>query len=386
MPSTHTRTAAVLLVAAVVAPGRALAAQEPAVPADTAPATARTVVLPVLASAPETGVQYGATALRVWQPADTGTRPSSVQLLGLYTAKAQARLVLDVDRWTASNRWRALGRLEWQRFPLPYFGIGDDAPDAAEETYTPRGVLGFLTVQRRVRGPLYVFGGYRFQDLAIRELDPRGVLVAGTVPGSRGSRAAQLQAGLLHDSRDNIFASTRGSYAQLTLGTAADWLGSDFTFRRVQLDARHFVPLGDAPAAGFRRVLALQGVFEGTGGTAPFDQLSMVGNSNWTRGYVRGRFRDRYLLAGQAEYRAPWFFGIGDGWLARERLGYAVFAGGGTVAPRAGDLVSGARFLPSVGLGGRYLLIPRSGTTVRVDYAFGTAGQSGLYLSFNEAF
>jgi outer membrane protein assembly factor BamA len=310
-----------------------------------------------------------------------------VQLLALYTAKAQARAVLDLDRWSAANRWRLTGRLEWQRFPLPYFGVGDQAPARAEEIYTPRGLLGFATLQRRVRGPLYAFGGYRWQDLAILDLDPAGALVAGTVPGSRGSRAAQLQAGLLHDSRDNIFASTRGSFAQLTAGAAAPWLGSAFAFRRVQLDARHFVPLGALGdrAAGMRRVLALQGVVEGTGGTVPLDLLPQVGNSNWTRGYVRGRFRDRYLLAAQAEYRAPWFFGIGDGWLARERLGYAVFAGGGAVAPRAGDLF-GARFLPSVGLGGRYLLLPRSGTTVRVDYGVGTAGQSGLYLNFNEAF
>ena len=341
--------------------------------------TARTVVLPVLASAPETGLQYGATALRVWQPADTGTRPSSVQLLALHTAKRQLRFVADLDRWTAGNRWRVTGRLEWQRFPLPYFGVGDRTPAVAEETYTPRGLLGFATVQRHLRGPLYAFGGWRFQDLAIVGTDSTGVLRTGAVAGSRGSRVGQLQAGALWDTRDNIFASTRGSFVQLTGWSAAPAFGSAFTFQRVTLDARHFLPLGP------RRVLALQGVFEGTGGTAPFDQLSLVGSSNYLRGYVRGRFRDRHLIAAQAEYRAPFFFGLGDGRLSRDRLGYVLFAGGGAVAPRVGDLRD-ARFLPSVGAGARYVLLPRSGTTVRIDYGVGTAGQAGLYLSFNEAF
>jgi hypothetical protein len=368
------------LLLGVAAPLAALGAQPPADSVQAPAPAVRTVVLPVLGAAPETGLQYGATALRVWEPADGATRPTSVQLLGLLTAESQLRAVLDWDRWSAGNVWRVTGRAEWQRYPLPYFGVGDRAPDAAEEIYTPRGVLGFATVQRRLRGPLYAVGGWRYQSLAVVETDTAGVLRAGLVPGSRGSRVGQLQAGALLDTRDNIFASTRGAFVQLTASSAAPAFGSAFTFQRLQLDARRFVALGP------RRVLAFQGVFEGTRGTAPLDQLSLTGSSSYLRGYVRGRFRDRHLLAAQAEYRAPWFFGLGHRLLARERLGYALFAGGGTVAPTVGGLVRDARFLPSVGVGGRYLLLPRSGTTVRLDYAVGAAGQRGLYLNFNEAF
>jgi hypothetical protein len=78
---------------------------------------------------------------------------------------------------------------------------------------------------------------------------------------------------------------------QVTGSAAAAAFGSEFDFRRVVVDARRFLALGGG------RVVAVQGVVETTGGAAPFDQVSLVGNSNYLRGYTRGRFRDRHLAA-----------------------------------------------------------------------------------------
>ena len=66
------------------------------------------------------------------------------------------------------------------------------------------------------------------------------------------------------------------------------------------------------------------------------------------------------------------------------RFGVAAFAGAGTVAPTMAKLSSGT-VLPSFGGGARWLLLPKQGTTVRVDYGVGK-GSSGLYIAFNEAF
>jgi hypothetical protein len=357
------------------APSTGTSPADPAL-ADSAPAPVpraggRTVALPYLGSAPETGLQYGATLLHVRTPAEPARRPSAFQLFATYTARQQARAFVEADHWTAANRWRLTGRVEWQRFPLPYYGVGDRAPAAAEEVYTPQGVIAFATAQRRVRGPLYALAGYRYQDMRMAAVADDGVLRLGTVPGSRGARVGQVQAGALWDSRDDVFAPARGAFVQATGALAAGGVGSQFDFTRLVVDARRYVP------AGARGVVAVQAVFEGTGGTAPFDQMSLVGNANYLRGYVRGRFRDRHLLAAQAEYRA---------WLTR-RVGWAAFAGGGRVAPRVGDLLGGgARFLPSYGVGARWLLFARARNTVRVDYGRGADRQSGLYVSFNEAF
>jgi hypothetical protein len=333
---------------------------------------ARTLLLPYLGSAPETGLQYGVTAFRVLQPADAGTRPSTWQLFASYTAKSQAKAFLEMDRWTARNDWRVTTRLEWQRFPLPYHGTGDRSLDAAEEIYTPRGLLASAAVQRRIRGPLYALGALRVQDQDIVETDSAGELRRGAVIGSRGGRVAQLQGGATWDTRDDVFAPRTGMFVQATAALASAAIASDFDFTRIVVDGRRYVPIGE------RSAVALQLVVEATGGReAPFDQLSLVGGSNYMRGYARGRFRDRHLAAAQAEYRAP----------ITGRLGWAAFAGGGRIAPRVADLAgSDARFLPSYGLGLRWRLFATSRTNIRIDYGRGTAGQGGLYVALNEAF
>ena len=254
---------------------------------------------------------------------------------------------------------------------MPYYGIGDLAPQSAEEIYTPRGTIAYATIQRLIAGPLYAFAGYRWQDLTIVETEPNGVLRRGTVRGSRGGRIAQLQIGEMYDTRDDLFAPERGTFAQVTASAGVSSIGSDFGFSRYAADARRFMPLGAS------RVLALQAALEGTTGDAPFDQLSLVGNSDYLRGYVHGRFRDRYLAAAQAEYRAP----------LRGKWRWAAVAGGGRIAPRLNGLAGGdARFLPTYGIGVRRMLFARSRSAIRVDYGRGTSGQTGLYVALNEAF
>ena len=358
---THPAALAVVLGAVVLPP--AAGAQDAS--------STRTFVLPYLGSAPETGIQYGATAFRVRQPADTTTRPSTAQLFASYTAKRQARVFAEVDRWTAGSTWHLTGHLEWKRFPLPFYGFGDAAAAGDEEFYTPTGFVGSVVVQRRVRGPFYLLGGYGYQDLHITPSSVDGALANDAILGSRGGRVGQLQLGALWDDRDDVFASRRGSFLQATGSNAAPPLGSAYAFRRLVVDGRHFVPLGGA------RVLAVQAVTELTGGNAPFDQISLVGSSNYLRGYARGRYRDLDLAAVQAEYRAPLW----------RKLGWAAFAGAGRIASTPSNLLaSDARTLPSYGAGLRWTLFASSRSNIRVDYARGGSEQSGLYVALNEAF
>jgi hypothetical protein len=334
-------------------------------------ATTRFFILPYLGSAPETGLQYGATVFRVRQPADKATRPSTAQLFASYTAKRQARVFAEVDRWSTGSAWHVVTRAEWQRFPLPFYGFGDRAPESAEEFYTPTALIASALVQRRVHGPLYLLGGYSFQKSRITNTSPDGTLGRGAVFGDTGGVLTVFQVGGLWDDRDDVFATASGNFVQLSESYSTSALGSDYTFRRFVADVRHFLPLGSG------RVLAMQGVVEMIGGNAPFDQLPLVGNSNYLRGYTHGRFRDRELVAGQAEYRAPLW----------RRLGWVAFGGAGRIASQPLDLFArDARTLPSYGIGARWTLFSGSRSDIRVDYARAGDAQSGIYVALNEAF
>ena len=325
-------------------------------------------VLPVLGSAPETGFVGGATALRVSSlVADTITRSTTEQIYVAYTAKQQFRAFVSTDRWSEGNRWGLSAQLEYQRFPQPFFGVGIDAPKSAEEWYEPRSLIGSATVLRRVSRAIYGQVGLRYTRTTIAETADGGVVERGELRGMQGGVVSQLVTGVAWDSRDNVFAPAKGTYAQVTGAVSGGVVGSDYRFDRYVADARHYWRAG-------RGVLAGQAYLEATSGATPFDQLGLLGSGSTMRGYVHGRYRDRDLAAAQLEYRTP----------VVGRFGVAAFAGAGTVAPTISELAS-STVLPTFGAGARWLLLPKERTTIRVDYAKGRSS-SGFYVAFNEAF
>ena len=326
-------------------------------------------VLPALASAPETGLQFGATVLAVWEPAARlRARPASLTATALRTTKSQTRLRIDGERWSTGNARRFAGTLQWQEFPLPYFGIGDRTPESAEELYVPRGTEAILTVQQRFVGAWYATAGLRYLDQRITP-DSVGVLRTNVVTGSRGGAMSQFIVGVLNDTRDNLFAPHTGRLVQLSYARSDEAIWSDFTFGTLRLDARTYNTVRR------EHVFATQLQVIGVDGAAPFDQLALVGNSDIMRGYVRGRYRDRWAAALQGEYRTP----------VRRRLGAVVFAGAGMAAPSL-DAFGSSRLLPTYGAGLRMEIDPRQRIGVRADYGRGGDGASGIYLGFNQAF
>ena len=348
----------------LVAAAPCLRAQE-APPAD----PDRLTVLPVLGSAPETGVQYGATVGRLFRRGPASTTRTSMDLVFVaYTSKDQLKVFLQRELWTRENAWRLTGRLEYTDFPTPYFGVGDDAPEAAEEWYTARAWFLEASAQRKVRPALFVSGGYRVRRTTIEDLEPDGALAVGDIDGVEGGTISQVVGGLIYDTRDNTFAAHRGALIDLQVAGASRATGSDFTFGRYTLDARAYRAL----ARGY--VAAAQVFVEATSGRPSFDQLSLIGTDTHMRGYVRGRYRERNLAATQVELRTPYW----------KRLGVVAFAGGGVIADELGRLGSG-RVLPTYGAGVRYLLFPAERSAIRVDFGVGR-GSNGLYVSFAEAF
>ena len=328
----------------------------------------RILLLPAVASAPETGIQLGATVLAVWEPAARDTRPASLTAAALRTAKSQTRYRIDGERWSRGNARRVAGSVQLYEFPLPYFGIGDRSPKSAEETFTPTGGEVTLTVQQRIRNAWYATGGVRFINQRIRT-DSGSALAGSQLPGRTGGTMTEWASGLMRDTRDNVFAPRHGDWIQLSYSRSVSGVASDFSYGALRLDARAYRPIRGA------HIVATQLQIVSVDGSAPFDQLALVGNSDILRGYARGRYRDRVTAAIQSEYRSP-------DW---HRLGWVAFAGTGIVRPSLGSL-TGARALPNYGAGLRLQIDQRQRTGVRADYGRGRDGASGLYIGFNQSF
>jgi len=204
--------------------------------------------------------------------------------------------------------------------------------------------------------------------VTIEEVEAGGLLDSGTIPGSHGGLIGGLGIDLDWDTRDSPLFPLSGSFLQLSADAYGASAGSDFTFSRVELNLRKYLPMG------LRRVLAVQAYLCSTAGDVPFYKLPLLGGDSLLRGYYKGRFRDKSLALVQSEFRV----------LITPRIGVVGFAGLADVFPGLSHLGE-SRLKFAAGSGLRYVINKRDGTTVRMDMAWGQAS-FGLYITAQEAF
>jgi len=201
--------------------------------------------------------------------------------------------------------------------------------------------------------------------------DPLGnpYLANDSLTGAEGGYRGGIGTGLVWDSRNHTFAPDSGWLGDVTLVWYTAALGSQYDYLLVSGDFRWYAPAG--PDA----VLAIQAYGEGTTAGAPFYALPAIGGSTRLRGYYEGRYRDRYFLMGQAEYRRHL---VG-------RLGAVGFAGVGDVFGSDASDVSLRDLKWSVGAGARFAFDTRQRINLRADVGVGRDG-TGVYFGLEEAF
>jgi hypothetical protein len=264
--------------------------------------------------------------------------------------------------------------LKYQDFTqINFFGIGEGSLKTNQTNYRLKDVdvLGFAAV----RPSQWLSIGGRVGVLR------RVGIAAGTssLSPSTGDRfdegtapALTRQPDFLHadlsvdvDTQDVPGYPTSGGRYRLAIASFHDQSYAQYSFRRVDADAAHYIPL-------FHKswVLTLHGraVVSQTaaGQEVPFYLLPTLGGSNTLRGFLDYRFRDRNLLLFNAEYRWPLFRAL-DG---------ALFYDAGTVAPSV-EALSLRHAHTDYGAGVR--LHTTKHTLVRVDVARSAEGVRALF-------
>jgi hypothetical protein len=331
------------------------------------------VPLPVLFYQPETQWGFGVLGTYYFRPgaaARTSVPPSEIGGYAIYTTRKQILTAVNTRLYLSGGALRLAGSVSATKFPTKFWGIGNATPDSAEEDYTPLTFATFGEALREVARGWFVGGRLQVAHRTLREVSDTGQLVTGTVPGSQDGRIIEATLLLTRDGRDNTIYPTSGGYHQIGVLGASTALGSDFGYAGARLDFRGYL------SPGKRHVLALRAFGDARSGTPPFDLLPQLGGDVLLRGYFQGRFRDKVLVAVQAEYRLPVIW----------RIGLVGFAETGRVAPRVSDLgFDGLK--TSVGGGLRFLLAPSEGVNIRADYGWGfDVGAGGFYLAIGEAF
>lgn len=330
-------------------------------------------VYPTFGSSPETGIKLGLSGLKLFYAQnDTLNRLSELQAFAFFTMKGQYGLVLENAVYGDKDKWFYLGETKIQKFPLSYFGIGPETlhhhpalVDAFQITFKQR-------ILRKIRSNLFFGPEIDYQLLSgVNFRQPKDGPAYSLPLGSDGAHNLGLGLGLVYDNRHNVLNVRKGLFAELAYLNYPKGLLNDHTFNSINVEIRSFHPIGK------RNVLAWNVLGQFMTGNVPFHQLSLLGGERMMRGYYIGRYRDNNLISAQVEYRIlPFSFS--------KRLGAAVFASAGSVAPRMNAFKArNIRYAGGVGL--RYLLFPKKDIYIRFDLGITEEG-TNLYIFNGESF
>ncbi|MCB2376270.1 outer membrane protein assembly factor [Hymenobacter sp. BT635] len=348
-------------------------------PADTARFRRVALIpLPLVYYTPETRLAYGAAitaTLRFRRDAtDTLARPSQLTVGAAYTQNRQLLLYLPFQLFYDHNRYYAYGEAGYYRYTYFFFGVGRQ--EVARELYGVNFPRVRLNVFRRLlqlpgRGKLYAGLRYQYEDYRVTTTEPGGLLAAGSVAGSQGSRLTGGGLGLFYDARDKVLFPRRGWVADVTVLPGQRAVGAG---QRTTRFSRYAADVASYHALTPRAVLALNYAASFTAGTAPFNALSLLGGTRRLRGYYEGRYRDQNAALLQAELRFDVY----------RRLGAVAFGGVGTLGDDQ-TLLRLRQPKAAYGAGLRFVLNRRDHLNLRVDYGLGRQS-GGLYLTVGEAF
>lgn len=335
----------------------------------------RFIILPALGYTQETGLQYGLSSLSTFYTSkDTSTRNSSISAAALLTSKKQSIFTLKPDIWSAENNYHYLGELKYRDFPVNFYGIGANTRKADEEKIDQKLIKVAAEVEKKMRRGSYTGANISYENYQFSDKEPGGLYETSTIIRDRdGGQVLFIGLSQIIDSRNSNIYPTDGTYIKLNYAYAPDFFGGEnYTGSQYKVNFKTFKSYHPKTVLGFN--VAWQGL---AGNNVPFYLLPQLGNDEIMRGYYTGRYRDRNLLAAQAELR----------YRIIPRVGFVAFAGAGSAYTRLNlNYVK-----PSYGAGLRYFFDTIKGLSLRMDYAYGEKRsgedrQQGFYLSLGEAF
>ncbi len=332
--------------------------------------TSKFIAYPTLAYAPETSWEIGASALYIYHAKkDKTNRLSEISNFSFITLAGQYGVHFDHAIYTNKDKWFGLGKLKFQSYPLAYYGIGQNI--SGEELAIANANI--ISIRERLLRKVYnnwYFGlELNYERLSKVSFDWfHGIIPQNNILGQNGYGNLGLGAGLVYDNRHNVLNVRHGLLSEVGYLFYDQAWGSTNKLGTLFLDNRIFFDLTE------RNVLAGQFIGQFSQGDVPFNQLSMIGGEMMMRGYYLGRYRDKNMLALQAEHRwLPFKFS--------KRLGGALFAGIGSVSPN----LNFDKILWTAGGGLRVLLFPQRDVYTRLDVGLNPDGY-GIYLFIGEAF
>jgi Omp85 superfamily domain len=299
---------------------------------------------------------------------DKTSPPSIVGAAGLVTDNGTRGFVVAGELYFKENTYRTTAAFVRGNLNYNLYGLGSGASQL-QLPLNQTGQAVFAEFLRRLvwkffLGPRFFWGS---SLITLRLANPETI----PLPSDVGLHTALTAVGfrLQRDTRPNRFYPTGGSLLDFTSDFFSQGLGSKYSFQSYKFTFNKYWTVAN------RQVLAYNGFACVTGGQPPFYGNCIYGTDSELRGYIAGRYLDRYMVATQLEYRLA----------LPKRFGVVGFGGLGEVVPGGNQLFRTKNFLPSGGGGARFELSKKYHVNLRADFAQGKDSHTWS-ISVGEAF
>ena len=327
----------------------------------------KTVLFPAFSYAPETSVALGIAGMHFYK-SSANAKLSQVNCNLLYTFNNQFINEAGLLHYTKENNYLLKATIGINKYPENFYGVGNKTNETTTEQVTYNSFKSEFAFLKKIKKDVYIGARYNYANYYHITSDKKVNSCLDTVTGNSGSINSGLGIAFIFDSRDNYTNTTKGWLLALDGTWNNLCFGADHNYFAMNADLRKFKQLHSGA------VLALQGVLNIKEGEVPFTQLSYLGGSNIMRGFYAGRYRDKNLLAFQAEYRRKL---IG-------KWGCVLFAGAGKVSNEIEEL-NLHELQHSLGFGFRRSITKKNKVNLRIDVGYGN-GNSNFYINIAEAF
>ncbi|NOT73341.1 MAG: BamA/TamA family outer membrane protein [Cyclobacteriaceae bacterium] len=331
------------------------------------------LVFPLVALSTETNWVFGVANAYIFKTSkkDPTLRTSTMPSGFLYTLNKQILIAIGANIFLPKEKYIIRFENSFSKFPDKFWGIGNNTPESAKESYTFTQFYINPQLNRKVTRNFFLGVGMDYQDVFDIQYDSLGNFARQEVVGiyKRENYHVLGYAFLLtHDSRNHTYTPNKGSLLRIKLSNFNQHVGSDYNFQGIDIDFRKFIDLKR------KRVLAVQGFGVFTFGDVPYRNLAVLGGNSIMRGYYGGRYRDKKFVGTQVEYRFPVY----------KRFSAVTFGSMGQVASEIPE-INFSQFKYAVGAGIRFSVLPRENLNLRFDLAHGD-NSLNYYIVLAESF
>lgn len=325
--------------------------------------------LPIVLPITEPAVGYGAAAGAAFisKPLSSAMagygRPNISLVGGMATENGSWGLLAADIRYWLDDRLQTIVGVVDASINLEFHGLGEGGTlqnHPLDYTLEPIGTA-FQTKYRLADSRFWAGLNYAYFGTSVNFEAPPGT--PGLPDFERRSDVSGFTPSLTYDSRDNIFTTNDGSYAELSCGLFSQYFGGDDDFQRVRLIAMHFMPVADS------LYLGLRGDVAASFGDAPFYLRPYI----TMRGVPIMRYQGEEIAQLEAELR----------WQFYERWSLVGFGGGGAAWNESGALEAVQKVV-SGGAGFRYELARKYGIHAGLDVAF-SRDTTAVYIQIGGA-